>query len=176
MKLIISSFLSIIAASTLWCRAEVPPFQSSVIQWDHVAASNNAIGYRVYIIDGLSGQTNYVGFTNGNRFIIENATTSPQRWFITTTNLGMESDPCFPNMFKPSSPEVTRQISTTIKTVVPGIVESSLDLQNFSESFRFNVPSNNSQTIIYKHYPNEPAKFFRTRVLPPSYQPPALPQ
>lgn len=157
-------------------KAEVPPFQSMTVQWDHVSGTNFAIGYRIYTVD-IFGITNYIGFTNGNRYSIQNITANPQRWFVTTTNLGNESDPCFPKPFRPSSPETTRQITTVIKTVVPGIIEKGNDILNFSESMLVStVTTNGEQTITYKHFPNEPALFYKTKGIPPSARPPALPQ
>jgi len=166
-------FLVLIA---LELKAEIPPFQSMTVQWDHVSGTNFAIGYRIYTVD-LFGITNYVGFTNGNSYSIQNVTANPQRWFVTTTNLGNESDPCFPKPFKPSSPETTRQITTVIKTIVPGVIKKGGDISNFSESMLVStISTNGEQTITIKHYPNEPALFYKTEGLPPSARPPTLPQ
>lgn len=168
------ALLSILFAA--FCsQAVVPPFQTVVITWDAVSATNQILGYRVYIIDGVSGATNYAGMSVSNRFTLTNVTATPQRWFVTTTNPGNESLPCFMAPFKPEPPEILRPVSTTFRFAPPAIVERSTDLALWNERFRIFAPGTNGEQLIAQTVnPDAPFMFYRARAVP-NLQPPPLP-
>lgn len=145
-------------------RAVVPPFQTVVLTWDAVSATNQMLGYRFYLIDGVTGATNYVGMTVTNRFTLTNVTATPQRWFVTTTNPGNESVPCFMAPFRPEPPEILKPVSTTFRFQPPGIMERSSDLAFWNERFRlFNPDSNGMMVVSQTINPIEPFMFYRIR-------------
>lgn len=156
-------------------RAVVPPFQSVTLTWNAVSATNQVLGYRFYLIDGVTGATNYVGMTVSNRFTLTNVTATPQRWFVTTTNPGNESVPCFMEPFKPEPPELLKPVTTTFRFAPPAILERSSDLSLWTERFRLFTPdSNGVQLVSQTITPTEPFMFYRLRPVA-NLTPPPLP-
>lgn len=157
----------------LEARAVVPPFSEVLIRWDAVSATNQILGYRVYIIDGVTGVTNYAGFTVSNRFTLTNITATPQRWFVTTTNPGNESVPCFMSPFKPESPSNLTPTTSVFKVTPPVSFERSTDLVNWHERFRlFKPDSNGVQIVMQTVTPDMPFAFYRLRPNPTPASPP----
>lgn len=156
--------------------AVVPPFQNVTLTWDAPSATNQILGYRFYLIDGVTGATNYVGQSVTNRFTLTNVTATPQRWFVTTTNAGRESDPCFMEPFKPDPPTDLRPVSTTLMGVpLPGTIEGSTDLATWDTRLRLSAPASNTITLTHTLRPAEPLMFWRARSIT-AVTPPPLPQ
>lgn len=175
-------YLTIIATilCALQLRAEVPPFQTKTFEFVHASPTNQVILYRIYTVSlpNLPGTTNFWGTTTSNRFTITNMLAEPVRVYVSSSNVWGEGNWSVPYEMptRPAAPTELKPISSTIKTVVPGIIEISTDLVNYNERMSFTAVVNGEQTITYKHFPNEPALFYKTKGLPPSARPPALPQ
>jgi len=173
------SILAILLLSSLIIRAEVPPFQTKTFEFVHSSPTNQIILYKVYTVNlpALPGTTNFLFTTTSNRFTITNMLAVPQRIYVSGSNVWGEGDWSVPYEMptRPAAPTELKPISSTIKTVVPGIIEISTDLVNYNERMSFSSIVNGEQTITYKHFPNEPALFYKTKGLPPSARPPALP-
>lgn len=170
MKTILSILLLLAGLNV---RAVVPPGQAVTLTWDAVSPTNQILGYRFYVIDSVLGLTNYVGMTVSNRFTLTNVTDYPQRWFVTTTNPGHESLPCFMAPFVPEAPAILRPVSTTFRFQTPAIVERTTDLVTWNERFRLFPPgSNGVQTLVQTVNPGAPFMFYRARPVPGLIPPP----
>jgi hypothetical protein len=175
MKSILLLFLS----SFLACKAEIPPFQTKTFEFDLPAATNQAILYKVYLVavPPLPFTTNLVTVTTSNRFTITNLLAIPQRVYITTSNVWGEGNFSVPYEFptSPQAPSNIKPISTILRIPLNGLVESTTDLVNYTEQWKFYSPTNGTQIVHYKHYPGEPFRFFRSSALPASVSPPFPP-
>lgn len=173
MKTILALLLLCAFAPLREAAAVVPPFQTVTLTWDAVSATNQIIGYRFYLIDGVTGATNYVGQSVTNRFTLTNVTATPQRWFVTTTNPGNESAPCFMEPFKPEPPALLRPVSTTLRFTPPAAIERTTDLVLWNERLRLFPPgTNGEQVLVQTVNPSEPFTFYRARAMPAAAPPP----
>ncbi len=171
--------IAVVLLSCLSAFAEVPPFQTKTFEFVPPGATNQIILFKVYVVSlpALPGTTNFLFTTTSNRFTITNMLPVPQRVYVTSSNVWGESDFSIPYEMptRPAAPTEIKPISSTIKVLVPGSIEVSTDLVNFEEKFFLSTLVEGEQLLTYKHSPNEQAKFFRSKGLPPSYRPPALP-
>jgi hypothetical protein len=161
--------LTILAASTIWCGAVVPPTQTVTLAWDGQAASN--LVYRVYE-NGII--TNVIATTTNLSVTISNVLAAPHRWTVTASNMWGESDASIPLIVPaaPVPPQNLKPISTTLNVPVPGIIESTTDLANWRTRYRLGTDSNG---VVLTQFiaPTERMEFMRAKVF--TAQVPPLP-
>jgi len=171
-------FFLLLTALTL--RAEIPPNQYRIFSFDPPSPTNRILAYRVYLtrLPPIPGSTNYLFTTTNNTFIVSNLLAIPQRVRVTASNVWGEED-VGANYDFPGPPQAAtnlRSVENLIEFVPPYIVESTKDLIVYDEYFTVGRPGTNGAIFIrFRQQPTEPFKFFRTRALPPSAKPPALP-
>lgn len=137
--------------------------------WD---ASPNAAGYRFYEIQG----TNRIilGTSAGTSFTVTNWNVSTSRTVsVTATNMIGESALHLPLVVPPAPAPVQnlKPVPLSIVSPVPGVVEFSQDLVDWSQRVRLDSNAA-SVRLTWIQKPKEPMMFMRTRSVSPLLQPP----
>lgn len=150
--------------------AEVPPFQTRTFEFVPPSLTNQIILYRIYTValPNFPGSTNFVGTTVSNRFTITNMLAAPQRVYVTSSNVWGEGNPCpaYEMPTVPVAPSDLKPISTSLVVPLPGLIEGSVDLENWDTRLRLTAPdTNNAVTLTHTLRPNEPLMFWRSKSL-----------
>jgi len=163
--------LTILVASTIWCRAEVAPNQTVALAFDYPQP-----GTVTFYIRATNGPTvNVIGVTTNVTFTWTNVTPLPWRLGVTASNLWGESRSSAPLILPavPQEPTNLRPVTTTFKVTPPVVFERTTDLANWNERFRlFKPDSNGVQIVMQTVTPDMPFAFYRLRPNPVIGQPP----
>lgn len=159
------------------CRAVVPPFQTVSFAWDYTNAHPSIafpITFHLYSYGG--GQTNHIGQTTNTTISVTNVTPAVMRVFVTASNFWGESDASIPLVLPgpPSQPTNLRPVSTSLVMPLPGLMEGSMDLVNWTEKLRA-TGGGDTVTLTRTLLPTEPLMFWRGTPLT-SAAPPPLPK
>lgn len=159
--------LSLLACLNLL--AVVPPVQNVTLAWDTQAATN--LVYRVYEISGPI--TNLLATTTNITTTLTNVLAAPHRWFVTASNQWGESDGSVPLVVPaaPIPPTNLRPVSTTLVVPLPGWVEGSKDLVDWSEKMRL-ASHPDGVALTQTIQPTERMMFWRQRVIAAAAPPP----
>ncbi len=146
--------------------AVIPPFQNVTLSWSPVAIDTNfPIVFRVYEIGLVS--TNLVAMvTNAFQVTLTNVLTIPHRWTATASNYTGESDTSLP-LVVPGSPQVPtnlKPVSTTLVVPVPGLLEGSKDLEDWSTKLRL-ATHTDGVSLTQVIPPDGQMMFFRSRTI-----------
>lgn len=169
-----------IATIALCTHAEVPPFQTKTFEFVPAHPTNQVILYRIYLVQlpNLPGTTNFYGTTTSNRFTITNMLAMPQRVYVSSSNVWGEGDWSAPYEMptKPAPPTDIKPISTTLIGVpLPGVVEGSVDLVNWTTRIRLTQPVDDKLSFTHTLLPGEQNMFWRAKAMPLAAKTPPLP-
>lgn len=165
-----AALLSFLACLNLL--AVVPPVQNVTLAWDTQTATN--LVYRVYEISGPI--TNLLATTTNITTTLTNVLAAPHRWFVTASNIWGESDPSQPLVVPgaPQPPANLKPVSTTLVVPLPGIIEGSKDLSDWTTKVRLASHAEGvSLTQIIQ--PTEAMMFWRQKSLT-ALKPPPFPE
>ncbi len=154
----------------LWALPATAQFTNLTFTWD---ASLNATGYRFY---DVTGTRVLVGTSATNRFTYPNWDVRGSRSvMVTATNMVFESDPS-PTLVvppAPASPQNLKPIPLSIVAPVPGVLEISQDLVDWTQRIRLaSGPSPTNVLLTWVKYPTEPMLFLRSKTAAPLITPP----
>jgi hypothetical protein len=159
--------------------AEVPPFQSVTFEFVPASPTNQVQLYRIYTVNlpNFPGTTNFYGTTTSNRFTITNMLAAPQRVYVASSNVWGEGDMSAPYELptRPAPPSGLRPITTSLVVPLPGTIEGTTDLTNWTTRIGLSLPANNALTFTHTLRPAEPLMFWRAKALT-AVNPPPLPQ
>lgn len=141
--------------------------------WD---VSANATGYRFYSYSGTNRV--FLATMATNRFTVTNWDLSQPRTIgVSATNMVMETSPT--KLDVPPAPSGVQNlgpIPLSIVTPVPGVLEISQDLVDWTERLKIGLGNNPSNVnVTWVHYPREPMTFMRTKTAAIPAAPPPLP-
>ncbi len=149
--------------------AVVPPVQNVTLAWDNQAATN--LVYRIYEVSGPI--TNLLATTTNITATLTNVLAAPHRWFVTASNMWGESNPSEPLVVPgaPIPPSNLKPVSTTLVVPLPGIIEGSKDLSDWSTKLRLasHVDGVSLTQIIQ---PSERMMFWRQKPMVAAAPPP----
>lgn len=162
------SILTLLLLSAVSCFGQLT---NLIFAWD---ASADATGYRFYEVQG----TNRIllGMTAATTFTVSNWNVSTSRTVtVTATNMLGETLPA-PSLVVPPSPKTPlnlKPIPLSIVSPVPGVLELSTDLVDWSQRFRLALgPTSGAVQVTWIRYPTEPMVFMRSRLSVPVSLPP----
>lgn len=149
--------------------AVVPPLQNVTLAWDTQTATN--LVYRVYEISGPV--TNLLATTTNLTTTLTNVLAAPHRWFVTASNMWGESDPSQPLVVPgaPQPPANLKPVSTTLVVPLPGWVEGSTDLVDWSEKMRI-ASHLDGVALTQTIQPTERMMFWRQKPMTAAVPPP----
>lgn len=157
MPTILVLFLLSIASS-------VAQLTNVTFQWD---ASEHATGYRFY--DGQGSNKVLLGTTSNLTFTVTNWNVSTSRTVtVTATNLLKQSDPSVLTVPPAPAPvQNMKPVPLSIVSPVPGMIEFSQDLVDWTQRLRLFAESNSTGVrVTWVQYPKEPMGFMRAKSLP----------
>jgi hypothetical protein len=138
--------------------------------WD---PSRDATSYRFY--DGHGTNRVLLGETLGLTFVVTNWNVSTGRT-VSVTAVNMLGESTNVSLSVPPAPapvQNLKPVPLSLVSPVPGVVEFSQDLADWSQRVRFSVGSNSSSVqLTWVQYPKEPLMFMRTRIIPQAVLPP----
>jgi hypothetical protein len=138
--------------------------------------SPNATGYRFYSYNGTNRI--FLATMATNRFTVTNWDLSqPRTVGVTATNMIMEtSESKLDVPPAPVAPQNLLPIPLSINTPVPGVLEISRDLVDWTERLKLTKGSSSSNVnLTWVQYPAEPVTFMRTKAAAIPASPPSLP-
>ena len=148
-------------------------FTNLTFGWD---VSANATGYRFY---GYSGTNRvFLATMATNRFTVTNWDLSlPRTVGVTATNMVSESAPSKLDVPPaPTAPLNFAPIPLSINTPIPGVLEISRDLVDWTERLKLSKGTSSSNVnLTWVQYPAEPVTFMRTKAAAIPASPPSLP-
>lgn len=134
----------------------------------------SATGYRFYEVQSNSNRV-ILGSTILPTFIVTNWNVSTSRTVtVTATNILGESTIAPPLTVPPAPAPVQnlKPIPLSIVTTVPGVLELSQDLVDWTERIRVSSGSNSTVMVTWIQYPKEPLLFMRSWSQIPKNLPP----
>jgi hypothetical protein len=163
MKLTLAALL--VSATT--CLAQLT---NLTFTWD---TSPSATGYRFYELQGTNHL--FIGTTGTNRFTVPGWNVTVSRTVtVTATNILGESADATPLVVPPAptAPQHLAPIPLSIITPVPGVVEISQNLADWSQRIRLAVGPTSAVQVTWVQYPTEPVMFMRSKATVPMTTPP----
>lgn len=153
--------ITILLASTMWCRAVVPTIQNVTLAWDSVTNATVEL-YKLYEVSGPV--TNLLVATTNLTVTLTNVLAMPHKWFVTASNMWGESDPS--NLLvvpgAPVPPTNLKPISTSLVVPVPGLIEGTTDLEAWDAKLLF-AGQPGEITLTQTVQPKERLTFWRSR-------------
>jgi len=154
--------MKIITALILLAAVSAPAQITNVLfSWD---PSPDATGYRFY--DGYGSNRVLLGTTSNLNFRVTNWNVSvPRTVSVTATNiLGESTNTVLTVPPAPLPVQNLKPVPLSIVSPVPGLIELSSDLVDWSERIRLFTESNPAIVrVTWVQYPNEPMMFLRSR-------------
>lgn len=154
------SILSLLLLSATIASAQLT---NITFRWD---ASPYATGYRFY--DSYGTNRVLLGITTGLTFTVTNWSTSTSRTVsVTANNMILESDETV--LIVPPAPGAVQNLKPvplSIVSPVPGVIELSQDLADWTQRIRLAAGPTNSIQLTWVQYPKEPMMFMRQRAAP----------
>jgi len=138
--------------------------------WD---AAADAVGYRFYSVQGTN--RTLLGTTSNLTFIVTNWNVSTSRTvMVSATNMLQETmSQTLTVPPAPASPQNLKTVPLSIVSPVPGVLELSPNLVDWTQRFRLAAGSNPTNVLVtWLRYPTEPMMFMRTRAFVPLTPPP----
>lgn len=117
------------------------------------------VGANRVLLGGTTGETN-------RYFVVSNFTLGSTRTFVVTaTNLAGEGPESIPYVspLPPTQATNLHPITASIETAVPGVIEISQDLQDWSQRLRLSQAAGSKVLVAWVQYPNEPLLFMRSK-------------
>lgn len=160
------TLLSLLLLSAVSCFGQITNLGFT---WD---ISQNASGYKFYEVQGTN-RLLLLGTSLLNSFVVSNWNVSTSRTVtVTATNMIGETTNA-PYLTVPPSPTMPlnlKPIPLSIVTPVPGVIELSHDLADWTERIRVSAGPTSAVMLTWIQYPKEPMLFLRLR--PPAIPPP----
>jgi len=154
----------------LFATTAVAQVTNLTFEWD---ASTNATGYKFY--DGTGTNKVLLGVTSNLTFTVTNWSTSTSRTVsVTATNvIGDSEESALVVPPAPAKPQNLKPVPLSILMPVPGLIELSQDLVDWSQRIRIGTGSNSTSVrLSWTQYPKEPMMFIRPKAIPPPTTPP----
>lgn len=128
-------------------------------------ASEHATGYRFYDVQGTN--RTLLGSTSNLTFVVSNwNVTLPRTVAVTATNmLGESTNTVLAVPPAATPPQNLKPVPLSIVSPVPGVVEVSQDLVDWSQRIKLAAGPTNSIQLTWVKYPTEPMLFMRSRTL-----------
>lgn len=163
------TILALLLASAASCMAQLT---NLTFTWDLVT---NAAAYRFYEVQSNSNRL-FLGSTTNLTFVVSNWNVSTSRT-VTVTSTNMLGEGPFTNsLVVPPAPgpvQNLKPIPLSIATPVPGVLEFSHDLADWTQRLRiFKGAESDSVLVTWIQYPTEPILFMRNWTAPPLIFPP----
>jgi len=161
------TLFSFLLLSTCSCVAQLTNLSFS---WD---AAADAVGYRFYSVQGTN--RTLLGTTSNLTFIVTNWNVSTSRTVVVSaTNMLQETmSQTLTVPPAPASPQNLKPVPLSIVSPVPGVLELSPNLVDWTQRFRLAAGSNPTNVLVtWFRYPTEPMMFMRTRTVVSPLLPP----